>query len=416
MIKKIVFSLSMLCTVAASAQENTGSPYSFYGLGDQKFKGANEHRAMGGLSVVGDSIHLNLSNPASYSDLALTTFSIGASHTAYNFKTDLVSENASKTSLDYLAVAFPAGKKMGISFGLMPYTSVGYQVVSSNMFGDEQQSTQSKGKGGLNKVYLGASYKVTKKLSFGFDAQYYFGKIENRTLLATQGVQYISRSINETNNSGLAFNFGTMYQTKIKNLDVHSALTFSPQANLNSTHERKIGTIVLGTAGSEITIEDRNIDVADSKFKMPMTYSFGTSIGKLNKWMIGAQATLADAQETYESLNITDLKYNSSSKLTLGGYYVPKYNSFNSYFSRVTYRAGLRYENTGMEIKGEKIDDMAVTAGLGLPLGYNFSNLNIGFEYGKRGTSNAGLVKENYFMVTLGISFNDRWFQKVKFY
>ena len=58
---------------------------------------------------------------------------------------------------------------------------------------------------------------------------------------------------------------------------------------------------------------------------------------------------------------------------------------------------------------------MAFTLGVGLPLGGTFSNVNIGFELGKRGTTNAGLIQENYANFTLALSLNDRWFVKRKF-
>jgi hypothetical protein len=43
----------------------TSSPYSFYGIGDVRFKGTVENRSMAGVAVEQDSIHMNLENPAS---------------------------------------------------------------------------------------------------------------------------------------------------------------------------------------------------------------------------------------------------------------------------------------------------------------------------------------------------------------
>jgi long-subunit fatty acid transport protein len=56
------------------AQEGTSSPYSFYGIGDVRFKGTVENRSMAGVAVEQDSIHMNLENPASFANLKLTTF------------------------------------------------------------------------------------------------------------------------------------------------------------------------------------------------------------------------------------------------------------------------------------------------------------------------------------------------------
>ena len=99
----------------------------------------------------------------------------------------------------------------------------------------------------------------------------------------------------------------------------------------------------------------------------------------------------------------------------MGGYYIPNYKSFTNYFSRMVYRGGIRYENTGLVIDNNSIKDAALTLGLGMPLRGTFSNVNIGFELGNRGTKNSGLVNENYMNFNIGLSLNDRWFVKRKY-
>ncbi|MBL4887189.1 MAG: hypothetical protein JKZ03_01745, partial [Flavobacteriaceae bacterium] len=98
----------------------------------------------------------------------------------------------------------------------------------------------------------------------------------------------------------------------------------------------------------------------------------------------------------------------------LGGYYIPKYDSFSNYWSRVTYRAGIRFENLGMTINNEEINEFGISFGVGLPV-RNFSNVNIGFEIGRRGTKNAGLVEETFFGGFISLSLNSKWFKKTLF-
>ena len=88
MIKKIIVSICLLFSFAIFAQEGTSSPYSFYGIGDVKFKGTAENRAMGGLTIYSDSIHLNFQNPGSYSNLKLTTFSLGGTYLTTDLSTN----------------------------------------------------------------------------------------------------------------------------------------------------------------------------------------------------------------------------------------------------------------------------------------------------------------------------------------
>jgi len=81
----------------------------------------------------------------------------------------------------------------------------------------------------------------------------------------------------------------------------------------------------------------------------------------------------------------------------------------------MVYRAGLRYEKTGLVVNGESINDMGINLGMSFPVGNGLSDLSLGMEYGMRGTKNSGLVQENYVNINIGISFGDKWFRKVLF-
>ena len=72
MIKKFSALVLLLISTISWAQDNTASPYSYYGLGEIKFKGTHDVRAMGGVSVFNDSLQLNIVNPASFSKLKST--------------------------------------------------------------------------------------------------------------------------------------------------------------------------------------------------------------------------------------------------------------------------------------------------------------------------------------------------------
>lgn len=412
MIKRIFLSLSLLFSIFAIAQENTSSPYSFYGIGEVKFKGTIENRSMGSLSILPDSIHINLQNPAYYSNLKLTTFAIGGTHYSTNLKTSSQSEKAQKTALDYMAISFPA-KKFAFGLGLVPYSSVGYRINSVNAI----QANQYSGKGGINKVYAAMSYKFSEKFSIGAEMQYNFGEIETKSLLAQSDIQFTTREINISSASGVNFNAGVFYQSKInKKIGIFNSITFSPEANLKFENQRQLATITYSSTGAEVIVdENQNVSVSDTKIKLPSRFSFGSGIGELKKWAVGIELTLLNNSNFGNRFTDINSNYSNGNRLSIGGYYIPKYNAFSNFFKKVVYRGGIRVENTGLEVNGQTIKDQALTIGFGLPLRGSYSNLNIGLEYGSKGTTSASLVKENYFNVSLGLSFNDRWFQKRKY-
>src|SRR5690606_14890358 len=107
--------------------------------------------------------------------------------------------------------------------------------------------------------------------------------------------------------------------------------------------------------------------------------------------------------------------YENSSSVSIGGFYIPDYNSYSSYLKRVVYRGGLRFENTGLNINDETINEFGISFGLGIPVGSMFTNANLGIEIGRRGTTNRNLIQENFINLQLSLSLNDRWFEKRKY-
>ncbi|HRE77478.1 MAG TPA: outer membrane protein transport protein [Flavobacterium sp.] len=416
MIKKILIGFCLFLSAVTWAQEGTASPYSFYGIGDVKFKGAVENRSMGGVSVFSDSIHVNLQNPASFSHLKFTTFAVGANYNNVKLKTDAESEKATRTTIDYLVVAMPISKKFGAALGLLPFSSVGYKIENVNE-DSSQPSSKYFGEGGVNRFFGGLGYKFNDNLSIGADINYNFGNISTNSVEFIPVIQYGTRELNTSRVRGVNFNFGAMYNRKItEKLTLFGSLAYSPEGSLNIDNERNITTVLVTTNFAVIPQEDGITQVSTSKLKLPSKYVFGAGIGEVRKWAVGTELTLQQTSNFGNRFNdIDNVEYENSTKFSLGGYYIPKYNSFNRYLERVTYRAGFNYENTGLIINNESINNYGITFGLGLPLGGSFSNINVGFEYGKRGTTNAGLVEENYTNVFISLSLNDRWFVKRKY-
>jgi hypothetical protein len=162
----------------------------------------------------------------------------------------------------------------------------------------------------------------------------------------------------------------------------------------------------------------------NAKYSYPVRTSLGVGVGKDYKWYAAVNYTFQDALSfsgTHDQSNSQIVNYEKASVISLGGFYIPKINSISNYWNRVTYRAGLKLEKTGLAIDGlgdtnnfTSIEDFGMSFGLGLPVGKNFSKLNLGFEIGKRGTTDNNLIQENYFNLRMSLSLNDKWFKKRK--
>ena len=415
MIKKILISACLLLSLVSFAQEGTASPYSFYGIGDVRFRGTLENRSMGEIAIEQDSIHMNLQNPASFAHLKLTTFTLGGTYATTKLKTDTESSNARRSTLDYLGIGLPLGK-FGVGFGLIPYSSVGYKI-SSVSEDPAQNNRRFNGSGGLNKAFFGIGFKIAPNFSIGADVNYNFGKIETNNFEYITDISIGARELNTVDLSGVNFNLGMMYQTKInKKVSFFSSLNYSLESKLKAENTRNIATALYGS-NFDLVIVDVLGDVKTEKnLKIPSKYNAQAGFGEARKWLVGVGYTFQEAGSLNNNYNSLDnVTYEKHSKYSIGGYYIPNYNSFSNYAKRITYRGGFRFENTGLVIHSEPIEDMALTLGVGLPLTGTFSNVNVGLEFGKRGTTAAKLVEENYANVSVSFSLNDRWFEKRKF-
>ena len=390
------------------AQEGTTSPYSFYGIGNLKFRGTVEDRTMGGIGVFSDSIHLNLQNPAGFAALKLVNFSIGASHQTSKQKNADQDQNVSTTSLEYLAIGVPMGK-MGLGFGLMPYSTVGYHFYSNL----ENGRSEYYGNGGLNKAFLSLGYQITPELAIGVDANYNFGKIKNTVISQQTDLQYGTRAQNSSELYGFSFNFGAKYKKMITSeLELSGSATYTPETPLKSDNYRKLGTVSILPMGI-YTVEERDVELESTEFSFPSQFTIGAGLSRPKYWGVGIEYTLQETSNfSNRTFSVENVTYENASKFRVGGFYIPNFNSFDNYLDRVVYRAGVRFEQTGLNVGGHDINEFGVSFGLGMPVGRLFSNINLGFEVGRRGTTNYGLIQENFFNTFLSFSLNDRWFEK----
>jgi len=426
MVKKIVITIACIAAIGLNAQDGTVSPYSYFGIGEIRSSSSVENQMMGGIAMYTDSIHVSLLNPAGYSKLRLTAYAAGISYKQLSLKSATAEENNQITNLDYLAIGFPVAKGLGLGFGLNRYSSVGYNFQSETQVVNDDASTSDvlnlySGTGGLNKVYLSIGYQLAKNLSFGVTANYNFGTLDTERAQSIESVQFGTTDRRQSRIFGMDFNYALNYTPQIDDKHtVYSSLRINTQANLSGRNKRQVGSF---STSNGTSIEVLDVDLVPkgldkTALKVPTTTTIGLGYGENKKWFLGGEYSFQKLS-TFENefIDIDNFAYQDASSFAFGGYYIPEYTSFTSYLKRITYRAGIRFDNTGMVVNNTEIDNFGITFGVGLPLASGaggFSNINLGFEIGKRGTTDANLIEENYFKVNVGLSLNDKWFQKRK--
>ena len=127
----INFCLLTFIVVSAIAQNGSNSPYTRYGFGQLSDQSFGNSKAMGGISYgLRNGLQINAANPASYSAVDSLTFlfDAGMSLQNTNFQENGVKTNAKNSSIDYLAMQFRLWKRMGLTAGFLPFSTVGYNM------------------------------------------------------------------------------------------------------------------------------------------------------------------------------------------------------------------------------------------------------------------------------------------------
>ncbi|MBT6161020.1 hypothetical protein N8873_04980 [Flavobacteriaceae bacterium] len=418
MVKKYVVSFFLLTSLIVSAQSGSVSPYSFSGLGEVNFRGTHANRTMGGVEVFTDSIHLNLLNPGSYGDLKFTTYSLGVNYKLNNFAATDVSNARATANLDYLAIGVPAGI-FGFGFGVVPYSSVGYRVETRALTDAGVNSiNRFEGEGGLNQAFVSVGIPFLKYFNVGATINYGFGNVLNQTAQIIEGITNGSYLSNQSSISGLSYNLSANVNIPLfKKYYFKGMYALQPEAGLTSRNLQTFFTQSID-GGSLVDFEEINLAATGddiTSINLTKTNRIGIGFGQSSKWFLGAQLNYINSSnfknEFFQQKNIS---YQDARQISVGGFYIPQYNSFSSYWKRVVYRFGLRSEKSSLVINNIPLTENGISFGMGLPM-RGLSNANVGIEIGQRGEKSSQQFKESYFSLRIGLSLNDKWFIKRKF-
>lgn len=418
MIKKLIGLSLILLSIQGFAQKNNGSPYSFFGIGEETSQKTVEEMSMGQIGAAFNSTYqLTFTNPAALAYLQYTTFTLAGQNKSVQINDGTNRGSASNTSLSYFGLGIPLGTKAGFSFGLQPNTTVGYSLTEEfkDTEGELKEINSFNGKGGTNRVFLGLGYRLHKNFSLGLEVAYVFGSIENTLLNRRDDVQLATLHKSNSKLSGFTAKAGLQYNTKVSDkLTFKSGAVFHLKNNLSNDGDELLFTL-LNTSNETINPRDTLINKSFSgEVKKPLNTILSVGLGEENRWYAGLEYSFQNAIDFSDGVlaNNTRVSYDKSNRVSVGGFYIPKINSISSYWQRITYRAGFNYKQTGLMVNNAKVNDLGMSFGVGLPIGKQLSNLNLGFEFGKRGEINNSLIKENYFNFRLGLTLNDKWFIK----
>lgn len=441
MIKYTKFFITLILAVTATgamaqSTATTSSPYSKFGLGDIIPEALPQSIGMGGIGTAVNRIsgynNINVVNPASYGAIGFTTIDAGIYSNIVSLnQTGQPSSTNGNFRLSHVAFAIPVSKRSALSFGLLPYSQMGYnykQTLSKGFGTGSPADTNAvnyiyNGDGGLSKAYLGYGFGLGKHLLIGANVAYIFGNLQQYSSTEIPALYGTLNSRVEQSNAvgGLTYDYGVQYSFDFGDQkQKHLILGYSASANsrITTTSSYIVSHYTYDASGNQNLAIDSVINQqgAKSKIQLPQINHFGISFQNDLKFLIGADYTMGK----WSNLTISGANagFQDSKTLNVGGQFTPSINALHNYFARTDYRLGFIYDQTYLNLNNTNIKRYAVTVGLGLPLAPNnlsFYKVNFSAEIGQRGTLTNGLVKENYVNLHLGFTLNDKWFQRYKF-
>jgi hypothetical protein len=445
MIKNYFAALFCLVSTALLAQPKLNAPYTRFGIGNIAPNYLAVQSGQGGLTTAfSDPYHLNLANPASFAYLRTTTLETGLFAQNSQFQSSTSNLNVWSGNLAYFALGFtlrsPINEALdrkrspwrhGMGFSLTPYSLVGYDTESIDTLADVGiVKSRFEGSGGTYRLaWHGASrYKNT---SFGATLGWLFGssRYENTTSFADSLPTFENNFYDRYSVGGLVWKVGAQHDFVLKRLEndkevptkwITIGATAESKRRLNATSD----VVRLRSRGKSVTsgqyLEPDTILLltgVEKSVTLPGSFSLGIEYVSVDKFKIGAQATLENWSDYDNEVRPEAKDFNNTLAVAAGVEFIPDYASYNRYMKRVRYRFGGYYRQDPRIVANQDLTDLGITFGLGFPLilpRQQTSFINFGVEAGRFGANSP--ISETYVRMTLGFTFNDNtWFFKRRF-
>lgn len=399
------------------AQDNTGTPYSIYGIGLIP-ENTGAYTAMGGVSAaMRDNYNINYLNPASYTALDSNRFhfQFGITGEYSHISTHKESSNYRVAQNASINMAFRVYKNLYVSLGFNEKSDIGYDLLYTNIIPGSESiffNQHIQGEGGINEAYLGLAWRY-KNLSIGLNSSLLFGKIEKRQTLQTliANSYYIKSSENTRVTDGL-FTGGLQY---FFNLSRKSQLTLGTAFNLGTDlHARQEYISYKVNSGSNSSIIlDNNENLRSGDISYPFRITSGFNYSYKHRWNVAGDYTfqkMSDYKEFNKSQGLQDYH-----KGALGVSWQPEEKG-RYWWQRNKYMLGAYFVRSSINVRDLDVNTYAMTLGTQMPFMGRNSELLLGIalDLGIRGTESNGLIQEKFAKLRVNIAFKEGWFMKRK--
>ncbi len=411
----------LLAAGGLRAQNEMSNPYSGFGIGLVNKYSNGILDGMGSTSyAIQNPYFINFRNPASYAAFDSLSFVADAAASIYVSTlasgSDATVQKNSYARPGYLTIGLPVTRHWRTSVGIVPYSSVGYDIEEVKTLENIGNVTYAySAKGGLNQLYWGNAFKICKGLSIGLNASYMFGTIYNVRNTSFDGSNFYNSYINDAYHmDGIHLTGGLQYSFKIKEKHkIGLGVVYSNTAYIWAK-EKLLINYYQGTYSTVTTYDTVYYnDDTRSNLYIPQSIGGGVSYTFNDKLLVAADVTWNN-WDKFKFFGHGDSLQNAITA-SVGAQFIPDPLS-NKFLKKMTFRLGARYSTGEILWQSKPVNEFGVSLGVGIPLNsFNtHSSINVVFEYGKLGTLLNDLVRQNYFRFTFNFTLQEKWYQRMK--
>ncbi len=412
------------------AQQFPLSPFSSKGIGELQRTATTEQMGLGGGGYAFQhELSVNLLNPASYSGLMATSIQARAEIGMHKQNSAAEDQTLYPAGFRMLSLGMRIHKRWSGGLGIMPFSSMAYQSSKLGVSSDAGQCDYYfSGFGQINRGFAAASYRIfspsdvpqyglkrfLESLSIGYAGGFLFGQqvMRQETVFVgydTSGVynRFNQRGINyagwnhQVGLQGLVpldreygISFGASFSsgTNFKTSNDFYSLTYSGSKRFNILQLKDTSLLLLGASG---------------RYSIPATFGFG--VGLVKGDTLGLFLDFSHQNWTASTEGIS--RNVSTNRYGIGLQIRPSRDNRADFFKRTAYRAGFQYTQRPLPYFPDVRDSWSATVGFGFSFRkFSIPSLQLAFEAGER--SNLVGLREQFYMLHLGITYSERWFQR----
>jgi hypothetical protein len=282
--------------------------------------------------------------------------------------------------------------------GMKQFSTVSYQFYSNKAIegSNDTYLMQYSGDGGLNEYYWNNSFAIGKHLLAGLTASFLGGPINQTETIIDNSGNSVETKLRDYYGNG-RLQYGLIYSGNIsKKWKASLGTAFSNTSKMN--YERSITV----TQNSTVVLKDEFIKYSNTP--LPRSYGIGIALSNNKGTTIAADYNL----DEWSALDVkgSNYKFINSNRFSAGIEFASLKQSYYGVTQASSVQLGAFLNNSYLMVNQRQIQEWGITAGLTKTV-KNSLRIGASIDAGTRGTTQNGLIKENFFQFNLNFSYRD---------